>query len=338
MTRLIVAVTMMLFLQALTLPGARAVVGSEKYENWEELMLTGMAAKDRGDNTQSEACFKEALSCIGGDTSKEVQTLDELEALYEETENYKAAVQTAHRIIECIESIPDYPANLIGATYLQLASLHYFLNDFSKVRTYTFKAIDILRKDAGYLSPTVGIALNNLGFVEYQLKQLTASEKHLRQSLYVTERTLGCNSIFYGMTATNLACLYERQGKLKSASLWYERACTSLNAALGSDASLCQEVAARHRAARAKMQLQKNRRKPAAVPAKTFQKPNSASQKTHQPRRPSDRNKMSKWTVYDTEHMTGPSGRVARKLNQVRTADPGSAIRLILKIPFIPGP
>lgn len=244
MFRQIIALFLSFLVVMLSSSNVNAFVGATQ-QSWEKLYVSGEEALERKHYKEAEAALQSALFATGGNTNKEMITLDALGELYEGQENYPLEEQIILSSLHLMRSLRDYPGSVIGATYLKLSAVNFFMNRAQTAEQYARAAIPILRESCGPLSPDVAVALNNLGWIEYQLNKLGLARTHFRQSLYMVGRTFGERSVFYGLTANNLAGLYARMGNRQNAFVWYEKSSAALNASLGASDALAREVARR---------------------------------------------------------------------------------------------
>lgn len=215
--------------------------------SWERLYADGQKAAVKNDLSAAEASFKSALDAGAGDSQKDMMALDGLYEIYERERNYAALEQVMFSYIRVLKKSREYPPVLIGVAYLKLAEISSFANRLEDGVTYLNIALPILKKNCGADSPDVGIALNNLGEIEFQLKKPLQSETHFRKALSIFDRAYGSLSVIYGATAMNLAQLLEEIGRHKEAAYWYGRCSAALNASLGVDDPLSREVVQRCR-------------------------------------------------------------------------------------------
>lgn len=226
----------------LSASGAHAFIGTPP-QSWENLSVAGEKALDKEQYKEAEAALKAARQATAGNTNKELMTLDTLAELYDEQENYPAEEQALLSSLSLMQSLRDYPVSVIGATHLKLAIANVFMGRLEPAEKYAQTALLMLKDSLGPVAPDVAVALNNLGWIEYELDKLGPSETHLRKSLYIARQTFGEKTVLYGMTASNLAGLYVKKGNRASAAFWYKRSDLAFNAALGAKDELTRETA-----------------------------------------------------------------------------------------------
>lgn len=213
------------------------------HSKWESQYLSGVDAFERRNYEEAEKAFKSALFSAGSEASKRMLTLDALDELYEEQQNYAAEEDVLLQCIDLIRSSSNGGSGaLLGVTYLKLASVSSSLNHLEQSERYELLALPILKESQGPESPDVAVALNNLAWVEYKLNKFELSEKYFRKSLYVLKRNFGDKHVLYGLTANNLAELYELMGDKGKAYFWYGMAAAAFKASLGGKDILSQEA------------------------------------------------------------------------------------------------
>ncbi len=220
---------------------ASAFIGNLPQE-WERLYSQGEESLELKKYKEAEATLQSALDATGGDTDKEMTTLNALDELYEVQHNFPAEEKILLSSIQLMRSVGDYPETAVGTTFLKLASVSYYMDHLDRAEVYSREALSILRKSCGKISPDVAVALNDLGWIEFKLDSLTEAENHFRQSLYILDRAFGQKNALYGLAAKNLAQLYESIHNYRAAATWYERASKSLRSSLGAQDSLTLQV------------------------------------------------------------------------------------------------
>ncbi|HEY9714316.1 MAG TPA: tetratricopeptide repeat protein, partial [Chroococcales cyanobacterium] len=190
----------------------------------------------------AERALRKALTAAGGNLTKKLVTLEALEEVFESEGNYPAEEQVLLSSMRLMRSVDDIPGLLLAATYSKLAVVNFYMNRLDRAEYFCRIALPVLKDSAGSISPDLAIALNNLGWIEYELKQYKHSESHLRQSLYILQRLFGDKDVLYGLTANNLAKVYLSVGNYQAALLWYRRCSKAMHSSVGPGSPITGEI------------------------------------------------------------------------------------------------
>lgn len=219
-----------------------ALVGAG--QSWQKLYVSGEEMLENKKYKEAEITLLRALYATNGNIAKEMMTENALEELYDELENYPEEEKMLLSSLRLMRSQRDCPAILIGTTCVKLAAVNFFMDHLDRAEQYAKSAVPILKHSCGAISLDVAVALNNLGWIEYERNKLALAETDFRRSLYIAGRTVGEKSAFYGMTANNLAAVYLTTGNVRTALLWYQRSEAALSASLGTSDPFTRKIAA----------------------------------------------------------------------------------------------
>lgn len=243
MKRLFTLAITLLSTMLINIYDVNAIVGQQ--DRWKNEFLSGSVALQRKKYVESEQHLIDSLELSGGNTKKLLSSLEALETLYEEVEDYTKEESVLLAQCYLLKQSHSEPV-AIGKVYTKLGALNSLVGCFPESEFYYEQAVSHLKVGIGLLSTPVGMALNNLGWAEFQLQKFDEAENHLRQALYIHSKVTGTRSVFYGLTATNLAELYVSKDRPTVALMWYEKACEALRSSLGEQNSLTKEVQRRY--------------------------------------------------------------------------------------------
>lgn len=210
--------------------------------NWESTFIDGQKALADQDYRKAESAFKEALRLSRGNAEDRMTTLAALVALYEETHNLAGQDDILTCMLVLMINCGEYSETTISSVYLKLADVNFMMGRLNIAEQYGTRAMQILQKSSGPMSPDMAVALNNLGWIECRMRKYSQAETYLKLANRIAEKCFGRADLLYGLTAYNLASLYESIDNRTAALTWYERASSSLNNSLGVDNPFSLEV------------------------------------------------------------------------------------------------
>ncbi len=221
-------------LMALTSTPVSASIGVENGDNrsWNHQFENGISCFKKHLYNESEFYFLKCLNSSGHDLKRSLASLTALEELFEETQNYKAKelvllshlkIATAYRL----------PGKTLAEINQQLGDVYSTMEKYEKAKDNFYEALKQLTSTETKDDFTVASILNNLAYCEFRLKDLATAELHYKQALAIFTQLRGTSSVCFGLTAGNLADLYECSGRNQLALTYFERAIYSLSESIG---------------------------------------------------------------------------------------------------------
>lgn len=214
-------------------------------DRWISEYSLGSTALQRQRYVEAEQHLMDSLDHAQGSAQRFFLSLEALERLYEEVEDYTKEESVLLAQCAVLKRIKSNAAPL-GKVYTKLGALNSLLGCFDESEFYYEQSIPLLKSGIGVLSTPTAMALNNLAWSEFQQHKFSEAENHFRQSLYMHSKVTGIKSVFYGLTATNLAELFAATNRPVFAITWYERALEALRASLGVKHPFALEVERRY--------------------------------------------------------------------------------------------
>ncbi|HEY9715372.1 MAG TPA: tetratricopeptide repeat protein, partial [Chroococcales cyanobacterium] len=202
-----------------TAQSAQAIIGMPS-NSWEQQYSS---IEDKDIPRTEESALLSALQAAGADTYKKLIVLDALINFYEERKKFSQEEKFVLQVIDVLKKDEEYPPILIAIQYMKLTTVATNQNDLERARAYAQKASEIFITECGSGSPEHAMALNNLGWVEFEMNHQKTAEHYFLRALDMIARTLGRQNVLYGVAAANLSDLYDKQHRPGLAQTWLKR-------------------------------------------------------------------------------------------------------------------
>lgn len=240
------AVGLLAFVSQFLLSGNFAVAAVDVSEKtWDNLYEEGLHQFDVGNLSEAESLLRTARDMSNGDTSKYCATLEALFSVYTDQKNREAAEGILLEYLKCVRAGKEMASSRQAVILSQLASLNSAMKKYDRAENFSREAIPLIERFYGYRSPEMASELNNLGCSELRQNKLDSAEQHLSQAIGILEKTLGKSSTPYGLSALNMAEVYELRQNPSLSIVWYRKAISSFDETLGSKNSLSEKIAER---------------------------------------------------------------------------------------------
>jgi tetratricopeptide (TPR) repeat protein len=204
-------------------------------EEWSEYLQRGEDAYIHNDIASAEKYYKAALKAARGNYDRQLESLDHLYWLYDESDRVEDITKILQQTITVLQHTSPHGSR-IAHSYAQLASLATFLgHDVQEARHDWFESAKAFEAAHDTDSSSYGSVLNNLGALEALSKQYPQAESHYKSALKILERNGETARFEAVVTAQNLAELYIRWHKPLMAVPVYKKALHMLVALVGPD-------------------------------------------------------------------------------------------------------
>jgi tetratricopeptide (TPR) repeat protein len=233
-----------------SIPGQAIVTVAPTQNRWEELYASGITAYEHADYAGAEKALNASLEVSGASTGQLMTSLRALEAIFNEQGDYVSEERILLKQLYLLGTMKESTAVQKGQVFQKLGTLSSFVRKYSEAARYYKQALALFKDDTQAFTLERFILLNNLGWAEFRSNRFQSAETHFRESLYIVQKSVGDKSVFYGLTANNLAELYRHTGKTRAAITWYRKAMAALAASVGRSDSIFTETAARYESLR----------------------------------------------------------------------------------------
>jgi serine/threonine-protein kinase len=184
------------------------------------LSAQGLAEWDLRNVGQSEALYREALqihrTAFGDVDLRVAADRQNLTLALRNLGRYEEALEQCRANIDIVEKIlgPTHPD--ISRALFTLGTTLYHMARYEEAETVLRRGVAVARASLGD-HPTTATALNNLGLVLMDWHGLDEAEQVYREALRIATAQLSPNHNAVLITASNLAYVHGRQGKLELA-------------------------------------------------------------------------------------------------------------------------
>lgn len=203
------------------------------------LRVLGICYVCKGDYTQSETFFKEALdiyrNSFGSRDSRVAKCLDNLGVLYTDQGRYVEAESLLKQALEIGESALGSDHLDLANNLGNLAGVYRHQGRYAEAEPLLERALEIRERRLGPDDPRVAITLSNLGIIYRTQGRYAEAEPLLRQALEIKEKALDPDHLSTGKSLITLGNLYYDLGRYSEAEHLLGRAVEINERALGRD-------------------------------------------------------------------------------------------------------
>ncbi len=203
------------------------------------LRVLGICYVHKGDYTQSETFFKEALdiyrNSFGSRDSRVAKCLDNLGVLYTDQGRYTEAESLFKQALEISEEALSSDHLDVAGNLSNLGRVYKDQGRYGEADILLARALEIRERRLGPDDPRVAKTLSNLGIIYRTQGRYAEAEPLLRRALEIKEKALDPDHLSTGKSLITLGNLYYDLGRYSEAEHLLGRAVEINERALGRD-------------------------------------------------------------------------------------------------------